>query len=409
MIVALPQNHFLAKRQEALSLNALASLQFIIYTSDPWPVLADYFLEEFTKRDLPKVVEVKLYETGLIVIAAGRGLSIVPASARMAGSPGVSYRNLVEHVRRRSRSAIINARSQLNRRHCTQSSPGSSTRMDMFRTAWTNSRSDRSRTYGAANQPYGCSLARDRSTRIRNSRILNGSCLKRCRTGSVAYHKAEDAELLPAIRRLVDQRPTYGYRRIAALLNRERRAADKPVVNAKRVHRIMGNHAMLLEKHTAVRKGRIDDRKVMVMRSNLRWCSDGLEFACWNGEVIRLAFIIDAFDREIIAWTAVANAGISGSDVRDMMLEAVEKRVHATRAPHAIEHLSDNGSAYTARDTRLFAQALNLTPCFTPVASPQSNGMSEAFVKTLKRDYVRISALPDAETALRLIDGWIED
>lgn len=64
---------------------------------------------------------------------------------------------------------------------------------------------------------------------------------------------------------------------------------------------------------------------------------------------------------------------------------------------------------YTARDTRLFAQALNLTPCFTPVASPQSNGMSEAYVKTLKRDYFRIAALPDAETALRLIDRWIED
>jgi len=116
-----------------------------------------------------------------------------------------------------------------------------------------------------------------------------------------AYHKAEDAELLPAIRRLVDQRPTYGYRRIAAVLNRERRAADQPVVNAKRVHRIMGNHAMLLEKHTAARKGRIHDGKVMIMRFNLRWCSDGLEFTCWNDEVIRLAFIIDAFDREIIA------------------------------------------------------------------------------------------------------------
>jgi len=92
-----------------------------------------------------------------------------------------------------------------------------------------------------------------------------------------------------------------------------------------------------------------------------------------------------------------------------MMLEAVEKRFHSTRAPHAIKHLSDNGSAYTAWDTRLFAQALNLTPFFTPVASPQSNGMSEAFVKTLKRYYIRISALPDAQTALRLIDGWIED
>jgi putative transposase len=223
------------------------------------------------------------------------------------------------------------------------------------------------------------------------------------------YHKTDDADLLPAIRRLVDARPTYGYRRIAALLNRERRAADQPVVNAKRVHRIMGNNAMLLEKHTAVRKGRIHDGNVMVMRSNLRWCSDGLEFTSWNGDIVRLAFIIDAFDREIIAWTAVANAGISGSDVRDMMLEAVEKRFGSTRAPQAIEHLSDNGSAYTAKETRRFAQAINLTPCFTPVASPQSNGMSEAFVKTLKRDYIRISPLPDAETALRQIDGWIED
>ena len=35
-------------------------------------------------------------------------------------------------------------------------------------------------------------------------------------------YKSIDAELLPALRRLVDARPTYGYRRIAALLNRER-------------------------------------------------------------------------------------------------------------------------------------------------------------------------------------------
>ncbi len=98
------------------------------------------------------------------------------------------------------------------------------------------------------------------------------------------YHKVEDAELLSAIRRLVDQGPTYGDRRIAALLNRERRAADQPVVNAKRVHRITGSHDMLLEKHTAVRKGRLHDGKVMVMRLNLRWCSDGLKFT-WLGMV----------------------------------------------------------------------------------------------------------------------------
>ena len=35
--------------------------------------------------------------------------------------------------------------------------------------------------------------------------------------------------------------------------------------------------------------------------------------------------------------------------------------------------------------------------------------MSEAFVKTFKRDYLRISPLPDAPSVLRQIAGWIDD
>src|SRR3954451_11316383 len=108
----------------------------------------------------------------------------------------------------------------------------------------------------------------------------------------------------------------------------------------------------------------------------IRWCSDGFEISCWNGDLVRLAFIIDAHDREIIAWHAVANAGISGSMVRDMMLEAVKSRFAAIQAPHALEWLTDNGSVYTAHETRAFATALNLVPCFTPIQSPESNGIS---------------------------------
>ena len=53
------------------------------------------------------------------------------------------------------------------------------------------------------------------------------------------YRKDQDAALLPLIRAIVDQRPTYGYRRVWALVNRQLRAASKPKVNAKRVLRIM--------------------------------------------------------------------------------------------------------------------------------------------------------------------------
>ena len=36
------------------------------------------------------------------------------------------------------------------------------------------------------------------------------------------------------------------------------------------------------------------------------------------------------------------------------------------------------------------------------------NGMAEAFVKTLKRDYARVSPRPDAASVLRQLDGWFE-
>ena len=87
---------------------------------------------------------------------------------------------------------------------------------------------------------------------------------------------------------------------------------------------------------------------------------------------------------------------------------AVEKRFDPTSAAHAIEHLTDNGSAYTARDTTLFAQALNLTPASRGWPVHRSNGMSEAFVKTLKRDYVRISPT-GCRNGAPALDGWIED
>jgi transposase InsO family protein len=95
--------------------------------------------------------------------------------------------------------------------------------------------------------------------------------------------------------------------------------------------------------------------------------------------------------------------------MRDTMLEAVEIRFGTVRAPHPIEHQSDNGSPYTAKDTRNFAVAPNLVPCFTPVRRPESNAISETFVRTFKRAYVRINSLPDTPAALRQNAGWIQD
>ena len=83
-------------------------------------------------------------------------------------------------------------------------------------------------------------------------------------------------------------------------------------------------------------------------------------------------------------------------------MAAVDYRFgQVNRLPVTIEWLSDNGSCYVAGDTRSFARDIGLEPRTTPLESPQSNGMAEAFVRTIKRDYVRVSPRPDAETVMR--------
>jgi transposase InsO family protein len=79
---------------------------------------------------------------------------------------------------------------------------------------------------------------------------------------------------------------------------------------------------------------------------------------------VRILFVLDACDREIIAWSAVAQAGISGEMVRDLMVTAVERRFGTTKVPQPVEWLSDNGSAYIAKETADTARVLGLTLLF---------------------------------------------
>jgi transposase InsO family protein len=123
---------------------------------------------------------------------------------------------------------------------------------------------------------------------------------------------------------------------------------------------------------------------------------------------VHLVFAIDTCDRGIIAWQA-GTGGISGEMVHDLMLACVEWRFNALSAPHPVQWLADNGSAYAAHETLELAAELALVPCFTTVRSPESNGVSEAFVKTLKRDYARIQPRPDALTVLQQLPAWTDD
>ncbi len=69
-----------------------------------------------------------------------------------------------------------------------------------------------------------------------------------------SYHRADDDVILTAIRAVTDARPTYGYRRVTAILNRTRRTTGEPLLNHKRVFRLMKQGGQLLQRHTGVRR-----------------------------------------------------------------------------------------------------------------------------------------------------------
>lgn len=62
----------------------------------------------------------------------------------------------------------------------------------------------------------------------------------------------------------------------------------------------------------------------MTMFPNLRWCSDGMEIRCFNGDKVFVAFALECCDREAFAYVA-RTAPLSADDIEELMVKAIEK------------------------------------------------------------------------------------
>ncbi|SLX23545.1 IS2 transposase [Klebsiella variicola] len=85
------------------------------------------------------------------------------------------------------------------------------------------------------------------------------------------------------------------------------------VINAKRVYRIMRQNALLLERKPAIPPSKRAHRgKVAVGESNQRWCSDGFEFSCDNGEKLRqLTDLVYDGVFEVLQWLLFLSGVVS--------------------------------------------------------------------------------------------------
>jgi transposase InsO family protein len=220
------------------------------------------------------------------------------------------------------------------------------------------------------------------------------------------YRRREDEAVLRQIHAVTNSRASYGTRRTRTMVNE----ACGTRYDRKRIRRLMRMNGLMLAPRVHRRMGRPHLGQVIAPGSNQRWCSDILLIPGWSGEVVSVAFVLDGHDRELLAHVAAPRT-LRGGDIRVLMERALWRRFgeQALRAPRPIQWLSDNGPQYTATETVFYARELGLEPITTPAYSPQSNGLAESWVKTLKRDYVAGADLRDAESVLLQLEQWIED
>lgn len=168
---------------------------------------------------------------------------------------------------------------------------------------------------------------------------------KKIKTFSSAKRKKRaemGKEVLSGIKEVIEQRCTYGYKRVTALYNKKRVDSGLSRYNKKRIYRVMRDNGLLLPKSGILRREHKGTGKVMTLHSNTRWCSDCFEIHCFNGEKVYVSFVLDGHDREIISFVSSGRPLLS-EDIQSLMIMAVERRFSGGRAFREVEFLSDRG------------------------------------------------------------------
>jgi len=186
----------------------------------------------------------------------------------------------------------------------------------------------------------------------------------------VGYRKREDDLILKEIKEVVKVRPSYGYKRVTALVNKARVLRGMRVLNKKRIYRIMKRNDLIFESTKRVCSKKKGEGQIVSVFSNMRWCSDCFEIKCFNGERVYVSFIIDCHDRQCLSYVAKGSPLLS-IDIQDLMLKAVEGRFGVRMRVREIEFLTDRGSVYRSKETIEFGRYLGLKSCFTAPYSPQ--------------------------------------
>lgn len=225
---------------------------------------------------------------------------------------------------------------------------------------------------------------------------------------SSIYYQArpaiDEAMLKTALLDLAGEWPTYGYRRLTAMMRR----LDWPV-NAKRVRRWMEELNLTGTPPTRGKRTTNSDhpfprypnlvKDLEITRPDQVWVAD-ITYIRLRREFVYLAVLMDVFTRNIRGWHLGRNLD------QGLTLAALERAL-VVATPQL--HHSDQGVQYAATAYVERLQKLDVNLSMAAIGEPRENGYAERLMRTIKEEEVYLSDYQDFADAHCQIRRFLDD
>ena len=210
-----------------------------------------------------------------------------------------------------------------------------------------------------------------------------------------------DGAIAAVIRRVIEENPAYGVRRITAMVRREL----KRRVNRKKVHRIIQLNGWQVWTKPQGKRPRAQGWKSRATQPNERWAVDATHIFCGRDGWCHLTAIIECCDRAIVGWrlskTGVANVAAAALE------EALRSRGIIANS-NELTLRSDNGLVFGAKPFVKIVRRYGLDQEYITPYTPEQNGMIERFFGSLKAECVWLHRFRDRDHAFAVIARWMD-
>jgi putative transposase len=213
---------------------------------------------------------------------------------------------------------------------------------------------------------------------------------------------AVDAVMAERIARLIAAHPTFGYRRLWAMLH----FGEGLRINRKAVYRVLRLKGWFVHQRTVTPRPRVQGRISRAARSDERWAMDLTHIACGTDGWGHLAAVIDCHDREVVGFEFALRG--RAKEAERALEEACLARFGTIRPSGATPVIrSDNGLVFQSRRFRAACRDYRLRQEFITPYTPEQNGIVERFFRSLKEECAWQHNFHNFAQARAAISRWI--